>query len=730
MKAVVFGAGVMGSGIAAHLANAGVEVTLLDVVPEGAEDRSILATEAIARQLKNGGFMLPDFAARVRPGNVEDDLAALAEADWIVEAVFEDPRVKADIYALIEEHRRPGSLVSSNTSGIPLAKLIAGQPESFVRDFTITHFFNPPRVMELLELVTGPDTDAGVVERVRAAADERLGKTVLDCKDTPGFIANRVGAFWLACAALTAFDEGLDIETADALGSRPFGVPKTGVFGLFDLVGINLVPLLWANFLKVLPAGDAFHRYPLPENRVFRHLLAHGLIGRRGPGGFYRRKNAAGEPVDEVLDESLEYRARREPSDPGLAARSLRELCETDSPGGRFAWRVLSEVVSYCASIADEIADRPGDIDEGLKLGYAWAQGPFALANQVGVAWIAERLRAEGREVPGLLAAAVEAGGFDVSRPMVEGVVTLASASKSVLAENGSARLHDLGDGIACLELRTKMNVCDPGVLDMVQRTTELGTSGAFRALVIGSDNPRAFSAGANLNTFAELLERNDPDELRAFTVSGQQAFAALRRAPFHVVAAARGVALGGGCELLLTADRVVAHAELKAGFPERKVGLIPAWGGVTQSLARTGPVGAFELAAGSAISNSAYEAQAWGLLRRDDVIVMSARRVLGIAIETARGLIEGYAPPDERPMPLHDAADGPLDADWAEASETDRAIVGALAGMLTASTPGETVDQDEMMRRELEVALGLVVRPANQDRVRHMIATNRPLEN
>ena len=300
-RAVVIGAGTMGSGIAAHLANCGIVVALLDRVADG-DDRSALARTAIERQVQVGGFMVPAFAARVTPGNVEDDLDVVAEADWIVEAVFEDPNVKHELYAKLEGLRRPGTLVSSNTSGIPVAELVRGHSEEFARDFTITHFFNPPRTMELLEVVAGSDTSPEVLERTIRVADRQLGKTVLECRDTPGFIANRLGSHWMAVAALEAFEAGLDVETADAIMSRPFGIPRTGVFGLFDLVGVNLVPLLWPVLTRALPADDAAQRYDLMGDRVFQHLLDNGLIGRRGPGGFTRRKNEAGEMVDEVID--------------------------------------------------------------------------------------------------------------------------------------------------------------------------------------------------------------------------------------------------------------------------------------------------------------------------------------------------------------------------------------------------------------------------------------------
>lgn len=743
--AVVVGAGAMGSGIAAQLANAGVEVRLLDVVPDGEGDRSRLAREAIARQVKAGGFMLPVFAERVTPGNVVDDVAAYTAADWVIEAVFEDLAVKRDLYATIEAHRGTDTIVTSNTSTIPLAGLIEGRDAGFVRHFAITHFFNPPRHMPLLEVVAGPDSDAAVVERLEAAGDRQLGKTVLRCRDTPGFLANRIGNFWMAVAAAEALHGDVDIETADAVMTRAFGTPRTGVFGLFDLVGINLVPSIWTSFLRLLPADDAYHRFDITTDATFTGLLERGLVGRRGPGGFTRRSKTADAVVDEVIDtETFDYRPRRTPSDPALAARGLRTVCETDSPAGRYAWAVLRELVDYCCVTAPAIADHVGLIDDAMKLGYAWQAGPFELADSVGPEWLVERFEAEGRPVPALLARAVVAGGFR-PRPgsvlasdgaVIEpapGPLTVAQAS-GVLAANDSAALLDLGDGVACLTLKTKMNVCEPGVFDIVHRALELGEQGAFAALVIGSDHPRAFSAGANLNVFADLAERSDPDELRRFTELGQHAFARLRAASFPVVAAARGLALGGGCELMLAAHHIVAGAELYAGFPERKVGLIPAWGGVTRTLIRASLRGlpdpaarAFALASSSVISGSAFQAQAEGLLLPSDEIVMNGSRVLERAKAAALERVGRPRRPEPERFPLHDPRLEPLDASWSDASPTDRRIVGALAAMLTGDEP---VTEAELLRREIEVALKLVVLPANQDRMRHMLATNKPLEN
>lgn len=751
-SAVVIGAGTMGAGIAAHLANCGIQVTLLDRAADGA-DPSALARAGIERQLAGGGFMVPDFADRVQPGNVEDDLGSCAEVDWVIEAVFEDPAVKHALYRRLDEVRRPGTMLSSNTSGIPVHELVNGHSEAFAGDFTITHFFNPPRTMELLEVVPGEGTHPSIIERVTAVADRQLGKVVLECRDTPGFIANRLGSHWMAVAVLEAFRAGLDAETADAVMSRPFGIPRTGVFGLFDLVGINLVPLLWPVLTNALPASDASQAYDLGGDPVFNHLLVNGLVGRQGPGGFYRRRNPGGEKVDEVLDfETLDYRPRRIPEDPAAATRDLATLLGTDSAGGTYAWVVFAQVLDYACAIAAEVADDVEAIDDGMRLGYGWARGPFALADTVGAAILVERYSASGRAVPALLAQAVEAGGFypdpekvlgtDGSvrqRRQSDGVITVADAERTngLLAENGSAALVDLGDGVACLALRTKLNTCDAGVLEMVERATQLGVSGSFRALVIGSDHPRAFSAGADLGTFVSHLDSGDLDGLRAFARRGQEAFQSLRNAAFPVVAAARGLALGGGNELMLTADRIIAHAELKAGFPERTVGLIPCWGGVTQCLIRADAAGepdpatsAFAVTSGCEVSTSAWQAGDWHLLRGTDEVVASARRVLAEAKTAALELLAEPQPARSGPLLLHDPAQGALDAGWAGASETDRAIVAQLAALLTGAGAGETATEQELLDGEIQAALDLLPRPANQERVRHLLATNRPLAN
>ncbi|HEY9348866.1 MAG TPA: 3-hydroxyacyl-CoA dehydrogenase family protein, partial [Inquilinus sp.] len=362
-QVAVIGAGVMGSGIAAHFANAGVPVLLLDIVPKGATNRNAVAEGALARMAKAdpAPFMSKAAVRLVTPGNTEDDLDKLAGCDWIVEAVLEDPAVKQDLYARIEKVMKPGAAVSSNTSTIPLAILTEGRSEAFRRGFLITHFFNPPRYMRLLELVTGPETDPALVADIRSFADLRLGKGVVDCKDTPGFIANRIGTYWIQSAVNAAFDLGLTVEEADAVAGRPMGVPKTGVFGLIDLVGLDLMPHIAKSLLATLPKDDPYREIYRVEPAIEK-LIAEGYTGRKGKGGFYRLSKAVdGSRVKESID--LKTGAWAKSDKPKLdsidAARSggLKTLVAFDDKTGQYAARVLGQTLSYAAGLVPQIAD-------------------------------------------------------------------------------------------------------------------------------------------------------------------------------------------------------------------------------------------------------------------------------------------------------------------------------------------------------------------------------------
>jgi 3-hydroxyacyl-CoA dehydrogenase len=407
-KAVVIGAGTMGSGIAGHLANAGVPVVLLDVVPEGAEDRNVVARSAVGRLLDSSppALMHPGKAELITIGNIEDDMAAIAEADWIAEAVVERLDVKQALYREIERHRKPGAMVSSNTSTIPLALLTEGMPVGLVRDFCITHFFNPVRYMRLLELVAGPQTRPEVTARLGEFCDLRLGKGVIPCRDTPGFLANRVGCYALQVAMVEALNHGLTIEEADAIVGRPMGIPKTGVFGLYDLIGLDLMLDVSKSLTAALPASDDF--VTVAEGIPVMHdLVRAGHRGQKSGAGFYRIVGSKDDPLREAVDlQTGHYRPAERPHLEAAIAgetQGLRALVESPDKYGRYAWHFLARTLSYAASLVPEVSDDPLAIDEAMKLGYSWTQGPFEMIDTLGVGWFVERLESEGMAVPSIL---------------------------------------------------------------------------------------------------------------------------------------------------------------------------------------------------------------------------------------------------------------------------------------------------------------------------------------
>jgi 3-hydroxyacyl-CoA dehydrogenase len=399
-KVGVIGAGVMGAGIAAHCANAGVPVVLLDIVPGG-------AAKAVQTMLRAdpAPFMHKGAARLVTPGDIATDLALLADCDWIVEAIVEKPEPKRDLYAKLEAVRKAGSIVSSNTSTIPLGALVEGASPGFAADFLITHFFNPPRYMRLLEVVQGPATRADAVAAITEFCDRRLGKTVIPCTDRPGFIANRIGGMWMQSAVNNAFSMGLSIEEADALMGRPIGVPKTGVFGLLDLVGIDLMPHVAASMKATLPADDAYV-LGLREHALIARLIGEGRTGRKGgKGGFYtRHRDAAGAQQKFAIDLATGAdRPERKAQLESLGLRDLAKLAEHPDRGGRYMRAVLLDLLAYAASLVPEIADNVADVDAAMRLGYNWKWGPFELIDKLGAGWLAAALRAEGRAVPALL---------------------------------------------------------------------------------------------------------------------------------------------------------------------------------------------------------------------------------------------------------------------------------------------------------------------------------------
>ena len=767
-QAAVIGAGVMGSGIAAHIANAGVPVLLLDVVPGAAA----AALQRMGRA-EPAPFMDAAAARLVTPGDLPADLARLAEADWIVEAVIEDPGVKAALYAQLDTVRKPGSVVSSNTSTIPLTKLVSGQSDRFCNDFLITHFFNPPRYMRLLEVVSGPATRPEALAAIADFADRRLGKGVVTCKDTPGFIANRIGAFWIQAAINAAFELGLTVEEADAVCGKPLGLPKTGVFGLIDLVGLDLLPHITRSLLGTLAEGDAF-RALYRDHPLFAAMVAAGNTGRKGQGGFYRlEKRPGGKREKQAIDlASGAYRRAEKPQLESVAAarKHPAALFDHSDRGGAYARAAMLPTLAYAASLVPEISDDPEAVDRALRLGYNWKFGPFELIDRLGGPWFAAALEKAGLPVPPLVAAAAgrpfyrtEAGRLEVLgldgayRPVVrpDGVLLLADVKRlgKPVARNPSAALWDIGDGVLCLEFTSKMNTLDPRVFAMIHSAiSRIGDGkGAWKALVIHNEGEN-FSVGANLGLAMFLYNVALWDQIGERIAEGQQSLLALRDAPFPVVAAPTGLALGGGCEVLLNCDAVAAHAELYTGLVEVGVGVLPAWGGskemlVRHSLDKKRPGGpmpaigkAFETIAMAKVAKSAAEAVALKYLRPSDTIVPNRDRLLATAKARALELAADYRPPGPPPRLALPGPAGRVALDLmieglrlqGKATPHDITVSRAVATILTGGDTDitQSVGEEELLALELREFMKLVRTPETLDRIEHMLSTGKPLRN
>ncbi len=623
----------------------------------------------MAKMLKTepAPFMTPRAARLIETGSIEGDLGKLAECDWIIEAVVERPDVKRDLYRRVDAVRRPGAAVSSNTSTIPLAVLVEGAGDAFRRACMITHFFNPPRYMRLLELVAGPETDPAIVGAVADFADRTLGKSVVRCNDAPGFIANRVGSYWMQVAMVEAMDAGVTVEEADALLGRPIGVPKTGVFGLIDLVGLDLIPHVNASLARTLPPDDAFHaaNRDLP---LLGRMIGEGMIGRKGKGGFYLFDRATRKK--QAIDLATgQYRPERVPDLPELAGE-LTALMDAPTKAGRYAWQVMGKTLAYAAAVVPQAAATLADVDAAMRLGYAWRWGPFQLIDKLGTAWFTAKLREEGSAIPKLLEITagrpfyrVEGGreqflGLDgayhnMTRP--PGVLLLGDvkrASKPLL-KNVSASLWDIGDGVVCFEFTSKSNSLDESILTLLNQTIALVPQ-KYKALVIYNEGTH-FSVGANLGIALFAANIAAWGEIEKALAAGQQTYQALKYAPFPVVAAPAGMALGGGCEILLHSDAVQAHAESYIGLVECGVGLVPGWGGCAAMLGRWStqgklpkgpmpvPAKLFEVISMATTSKSAAEAKDLLFLapgrRHHDESRPPAGRRQGEGAEPGRGL-------------------------------------------------------------------------------------------
>ncbi len=744
-KAAVIGAGSMGAGIAALLSSAGIKVTLLDMADDGDthEERSARALKGIDTQKKRKGFVHPKFVENISAGNTTDDLEKLTECDWVVEAIFEDLDAKRSLYDTVAPHLNDRAILSSNTSTIPLAELTAQLSDDLASRFAITHFFNPPRVMRLVEIVEGEKTSKNTLKILNAAAEQQLGKVVVDCRDTPGFIANRLGCFWLGAGAELAMEQGVSYELADAVFSKPFGIPRTGVFGLLDYIGLQLVKPIWSSLTNALPESDKMHQFNLEKNDVINGLVERGLTGRTGDGGFYQGR-------DKVIQDDFSYGERQQPEDPATKHKDAASVIAEDSAGGRYARDLFAATLGYCLDTAEEIADTVELMDKAMVLGYGWKQGPFALADSIGLDKVAELYD----ETPALLQAAIKAGGFypEVGKVLATdgtvsetkdraGVVTvkelLASGKATTVRETDKLNVHLLDNGVAILDLQTSLNSLSQPALNDIRAVVDDAEELGIKALVIGNDEQRAFSAGADLKSIAEAGESGDTQRIDDLVRNGSQVMRKLRTAPFPVVGAVRGAALGGGSELYLSCDRVVVHADTKVGFPERNVGLFPAWSGTVSLLERMRHLyddyhqRAFDVITDAKPLPNMYFAADYGFIREGDAILMSPDHVLGYAIEQAAEMIDDYSPVDEDKIGLY-SGETPLDEGWPieGMTDNDHVIARQLAKHYTAADGVSELSFDEFADREVEYAVPLISMPANVERAMHMAKTRKPLNN
>lgn len=732
--AAVIGAGTMGAGIAAHLASAGLSVILLDLPGEQPDSRNRRATEGIQRAAASrpSAFLRPERIASVEAGNTEDHFARLAEADWIVEAVAEHPRVKAELWARVEAVAAPHALLSSNSSGIPISVQGKGLQPLTQRRLMGTHFFNPVRFMHLLEVIPGAATDRDLVQQFAHWARHALGKGVVIANDVPGFAANRVGVFCSLQAMRAGLALGLGIEEVDLLTGPLIGRPKSATFRTADLVGLDVVAAV-ARGLAASTGED----FTLPS--MLERMLEQGLLGSKSGGGFYR-KQKGGAALEVLHPDTLDYTPARQPRLPELREISrlsrpeerVAALLQHDSPAGEFTRRSLIPQLSYAASKVGEVTETAEGLDDALRWGFGWQVGPLGLATWLGP----ERLRQADPNV--------HAERFPAA-PLVRGW-----RASSAVSESPVATLRDMGEGVALLEFHSKANAIGDATLEFFQTADALVRKN-FCALVVGNEGEH-FCAGADLHMLLGLAEANDFEAIRQALLAFGGMTSRLRSAPYPVIVAPHGQTLGGGCEVLLWGDAAVASAELYAGLVETGVGLLPAGGGCTELLARwAGPLpgspdaiasatqSVFGLIAQSQVSTSAFQARAWKLLRDDDEIVLNPDERLASARRRALQLLPGYVPPGPRQIPVGGEAAREACVELARKllaagsiSEFDLQVAEQVATVLAGGRDVQPGLRSEaaLLELEREAFLHLCGQPQTRARLAHTLQTGKPLRN
>ena len=763
----------MGSRIAAHFANSGIPAFLLDIVLPGNPNRNAAALAGLdsAAKQKPGGFFTPEAQKLITPGNFEDHLSEIRGCDWVIEAVTERLDIKRALLTRAAAARKPGTIISTNTSGIPLSATSEGFEPEFRRHFLGTHFFNPPRYLHLLEMIPGAETLPEVLGLVRDFCDRRLGKGVVPCKDTPNFIANRIGTFFGSTIHKLTVEEDYTIEEVDALTGPAAGLPKSASYRLLDIVGLDV----WAMVTRTLhdlaphdPWRDRFVLQPFLDEMVKR-----GWLGEKRGQGLYKRVGKGADREIWAIDwKTLEYhpmaKARFASLDAAKAVddlgERLRMLIAAQDRAGAFLWRLFSDLLLYSASLVPEISDRVVEIDRAMRWGYANKLGPFELWDVLGFEATARRMESEQRPLPENVQRMLSSGAKSFYRPADRdgcprtGYFDLAGAhyceleprpgilvlpdvkrARGVVKKNAGASLIDVGDGVLCLEFHSKMNAIGGDQVAMIRAGIE-ETSRNFEAMIIANQEEN-FSVGANLMLVLLAAQEQEWDELNAAVNLFQQANMAIKYAPKPVVAAPFGMTLGGGCEIALHAARMQASAELYMGMVEVGVGVVPAGGGCKEMLLRTGDAKkAFELIGYARVSTSAEEARHLGLLRDGDAISMNPERLIADAKAQALVLAETYAPG----VPRRDIkVGGDATFAWLKLgvymarkgnyiTDYDTVVGEKLAHVLSGgrATGEHTVSEQQLLDLEREAFLSLCGRPETQQRMQYMLKTGKPLRN
>src|SRR4029453_805771 len=759
----ILGAGTMGAQIAAHFANAGASVLLLDLTNQ-------IASEGLkrARQLKPDPFFSVDVAGWIKTGGFDGDLTKVGDVDWIIEAVIEQIEVKQSLLAKVEAVRRPGTIITSNTSGIPISVLAKGRSDDFRRHWLGTHFFNPPRYLRLLEIIPTADTDPAVVERVSGFADVRLGKGVVVAKDTPNFIANHIGLFGMI-QVLRALESGdYTIEEIDAITGPAIGRPKSATFRAADIAGIDVLGHVAGNLAASLPDDDARAVFRLPP--LVDALIDRGWIGEKAGQGFYKRAHTSGTAGSETeiltLDPpSLAYRSKRPVMLPALdAARSiddvgmrLKTLFLGQDKVGSFLRQTLGPTLLYTARVAPSIANSIDDVDRAMQWGFGWELGPFESMDAIGIQELIDSVNA-AEPLPPLVGDALRAGRnrfregkVPPTRPNLQ-ILRSAKDRQRIVRRNSGASLVDLGDGVLALEFHSKMNAIGADAMAMMQAGVREAAVN-FQALVTGNDAPN-FSAGANLMLLLIEAQEGNWDEIDLMVRTFQAATSGLRRADVPVVSCPAGLTLGGGCEIALHADRIQAAAESYIGLVEAGVGLIPAGGGTKEMLARAveglaspstdllpAVQGVFETIGFAKVSTSVEDARRLRYLRPVDCATINRERLMAdgkaVALERVR---EGYSKPAVR-QAITVGGEGVLAAlklgvhlAWraGRISDHDALIGRVLAGILAGGAlPHQTaVSEQYLLDLEREAFLKLCGERKTLERIQHTLKTGKPLRN